>query len=63
MLHVSKNLDGVICHMDDIFIFGKNEEEYNHRLDAVLCRLQEARITLSKKKCKIRKTSGSWDTF
>ena len=41
-------LDGV---MDDILVYGRDQEEHNSRLMAVLERLKQARVTLNKDKC------------
>ena len=40
---------GVIVHMDDILIHGRNEEEHDARVRKVLSRLQEAGVTLNDK--------------
>ena len=49
-------LEGVLCHMDDIFVFGSNEEEHDTRLERVLQRLQSAGVTLNADKCRFAKT-------
>ena len=36
---------GVICHMDDILIHGKNEAEHDERVRKVLSQLNEAGLT------------------
>lgn len=43
-------LDGTVCHMDDILIFGSTREEHNRRLRAVLEVLQASGMTLNKEK-------------
>ena len=48
---ILENLKGVICLMDDILVFGTNQQEHDCRLEAVLGRLQEAGVTLNKEKC------------
>lgn len=45
------NIDGVEVDIDDILIWGRNEEEHNRRLRAVLQRCQEINLTLNKDKC------------
>ena len=45
---------GVIVHMDDILIHGRNKEEHDARVRKVLSRLQEAGVTL-KDKCEFSK--------
>ena len=52
MNEVLLGLEGVICMMDDIFVYGRNQEEHNSRLMAVLECLKLARVTLNKDKCR-----------
>ena len=47
----------VLCNMDDILVFGKNQEVHDQRLLRVLERLKEAGVTLSEQKCEFSKTS------
>ena len=42
---------GVLCHMDDVLIFGTSQTEHDDRLTSVLQRLQAAGETLNKAKC------------
>lgn len=42
------NIDGVEVDIDDILIWGRNEEKHNRRLRAVLQRCQEINLTLNK---------------
>ena len=44
-------LQGVLCHMDDILVIGKDKQEHDERLTKVLNRLQDSGITLNKDKC------------
>ena len=44
-------LDGVICLMDDILIYGETQEQHDDRLDKVLQRLQKSGLTLNADKC------------
>ena len=37
---------GVVCMIDDILVYGRNQEEHDKRLEAVLERIQEAGGTL-----------------
>ena len=46
-----QDMEGTVCLMDDILVHGRSQEEHDQRLIAVLCRLQEAGITLNEKKC------------
>ena len=50
-------LEGVECNIDDILIHGRNQEEHDQRLHAVLNKLKEAHITLNPEKCEFGKTS------
>lgn len=43
--------DGVLCHMDDVLIFGRDQQEHDSRLHAVLQSIRAARVTLNKAKC------------
>ncbi|XP_064469866.1 uncharacterized protein K02A2.6-like [Ornithodoros turicata] len=36
MLRILQGLEGTVCHMDDVLIFGRNEDEHDKRLHAVL---------------------------
>ena len=50
-------LNGVVCQMNDILIFGSNQAEHDSRLLAVLKRLKEKNVTLNPEKCEFRKKS------
>ena len=49
---VLQGLDGVLCHMGDVLIFGATQAEHDHHLTAALSRLEEAGVTLNPSKCK-----------
>ena len=49
-------LEGVLCLIDDILVFGKDKREHQERLITVLQRIKKAGITLNKEKCEIDKT-------
>ncbi|XP_043943253.1 exocyst complex component 4 [Protopterus annectens] len=51
MAEVIEGLEGVICHIDDVLVWGRCQEEHDARLHAVLKRLEEAGITLNIEKC------------
>ena len=51
MHEVLLGLEGVICMMDDILVYGCNQAEHDSRLMAVLECLKQARVTLNKDKC------------
>ena len=50
-------LPGVLCHMDDVLIFGKDVQEHDARLEQVLQQIQAAGATLNQEKCQFRKSS------
>ena len=56
---VSKILSGlnVVCLMDDIVVYGRNEQEHNSRLRETLDKLLKAGISLNKEKCQWNKDS------
>ena len=43
--------------VDDVLIFGSNQEEHDQKLFAELKRLEEATVMLNESKCKFRRTS------
>lgn len=56
MHQVLKGLDGVVCLMDDIVVFGANEIEHDKRLAQVFKRLEANGITLNKAKCEFKQS-------
>ena len=54
MLQMSKclgHLEGVVCQVDDILVFGRNRTEHDERLKAVMEHLKTAGVTLNERKC------------
>ena len=49
MTDILKNIDGVICHMDDILVHASTHQTHDDRVIAVLSRLREAGLTLNEK--------------
>ena len=49
--------DEVLCHMDDVFIFGQDHDEHDTRLRAALQSIQEAGVTLNPDKCEFSRGS------
>ena len=52
MLQMSKaldNLEGVVCQVDDIMVFGKDRAEHDQRLKQVMEHLKTAGVTLNEK--------------
>ena len=56
MSQILVDLDGVICHMDDILVHAPDQVTHDQRLRGVLQRLREAGVTLNEK-CEFSKTS------
>ena len=52
-------LDGVLCMMDDIIVFGDSREKQDTRVKAVLKRLKKNGVTLNFGKCDFAKSSVS----
>ena len=57
MDQIFQGLNGVQCHLDDIIVTGKTEEEHMHNLQAVLQRIKEYGLRLRKEKCSFLKGS------
>ncbi|GFO47142.1 Pol polyprotein [Plakobranchus ocellatus] len=49
MSEILRDIDGVICHMDDILIHASNQDTHDERVRTVLQRLQQAGLTLNEK--------------
>ena len=55
MSQILTGLEGVVCLMDDVLVFGKDEEQHNKRLKGVMERIRDARVTLNPSKCEFAK--------
>ena len=53
MYEIVGEIPGVVCHMDDVLIFGKDSNEHDSRVNVVLKKLQTAGVILNDK-CKVR---------
>ena len=51
MSTILEGIPGVLCHLDDVLVYGKDSQEHNNRLTAVLERIRAAGITLNPTKC------------
>ena len=60
MSETMDSLEGTLCIMDDILIYGSNQEEHDARLTAALDRIQAANLTLNRDKCKFSRESISF---
>ena len=56
MNRILLGVNGVLCQMDDVLVFGENKQEHDARLTAALNRIQESGVTLNKEKCEFAKT-------
>ena len=57
MNDILSGLKGVVCLMDDVFMYGATQEEHDKNLLAALNQIQEAGLTLNKEKCVFSKKS------
>jgi hypothetical protein len=55
MSKVLAELDGVLCQIDYVLVYGNNREEHDRRLTHVLNRIKEAGVTLNEEKCEFGK--------
>ena len=60
MNNILSGLPGVLCHMDDVLIFGSTQQEHDDRLHKVLQKLQSAGVTLNREKCGFSKKQLSF---
>eukprot|EP00731_Ephydatia_muelleri_P001217 Em0001g1217a len=51
MAVILEGLEGVLCLVDDVLVFGSDQQEHDRRLRVVLERLNKARVTLNAEKC------------
>jgi len=66
MSNILTGLPGVVCHVDDILIFGKGQAEHDTRLTAVFQAVQAGELTLNCERCQsnhscIILTKPSWN--
>ena len=53
---ILQNLPGVLCHMDDVLVFGRDTQEHDMQLEKVLQQIQAAGAKLNQEKCQFRKS-------
>ena len=51
MSNILKGINGVVCQMDDVLVFGSTKEEHDARLTDVLKRIANAGVILNRDKC------------
>lgn len=53
MSMVIEGLSGVVCHMDDVLIWGEYQPQHDETLHTVLARIEKAGIILNLEKCEL----------
>ena len=51
MSAILEGIPGVLCHLDDVLVYGKDSQEHDSRLTTALERIRAAGITLNPTKC------------
>ena len=51
MSHILSGLEGEICLVDDVLVFGRDKEEHDSRLMSSLEQIEAAGVTLNGDKC------------
>ena len=57
MSFILEGLDGVLCQIDDVLVFGRDKEEHDQRLHTTLTKIEASGATLNPQKCEFSKTS------
>ena len=57
MNQILAGMEGIVCLIDDILVYGRTQDEHDQRLLAVLKKIQDAGLTLNKDKCEFNTTS------
>lgn len=57
MNRILDGCEGVVIHMDDLLVYGKDQKQHDERLQAVLDKIARAGMTLNKEKCKFSASS------
>lgn len=60
MSMIIDGLQGVVCHMDDVLIWGRDQREHDTRLHTILDELQEAGVTLNMEKCELGRSEDKF---
>ena len=56
MSEILQGLEGVVCLVDDILVYGSTQTEHDAHLKAALQHIKQAGLTLSKEKCEFNKS-------
>ena len=54
---ILEGLPGVLCHLDDILVHGRDTEEHDSRVRQVLAKIRSAGLTLNPNKCEFTRRS------
>ena len=57
MSKLLEGLEGVVCHMDDVLVVGRDQKQHHVRLTKVFEPIEAAELTLNAAKCKFSRTS------
>ena len=57
MSKILEGPDGVVCLMDDVLVFGKDQKEHDLRLRKVLEQVEATKVTLNSMKCEFTKAT------
>ena len=49
MLQMFESSEGILCHADDVLVYGRNRQEHDERLHHLLQKMQEEGLTLNEK--------------
>ncbi|CAC5390626.1 unnamed protein product [Mytilus coruscus] len=60
MSETVEGYQGVLCHMDDVLVFGSSQEEHDERLEKILEAIGKAGLTLNEKWNFQNRQSNSW---
>ena len=55
MIQILEGLDGVVCLMDDVLVFGSSQAQHDARLNWVMTRIEAAGVTLNREKSEFNK--------
>ena len=56
MTEMFENVEGVVCYIDDVLVWGRSKEEHDERLRTVLEVIRDNNVKLNKQKCKFAQT-------
>ena len=55
MGEILSGLNGVLCYLDDVVVYGKSERDQDCNLQLVINRLKEWGVKLNRSKCHLKK--------